>query len=214
VAGINPTALIRRIADFLLADNRGRMNVRAYEAERRAPALAELDRAKTTFFGNVSHELRTPLTLMLAPIEELLQSSRCCVGRCMALASVAHRNGLRLLKLVNTILDFARIEADGCRPRVRAPDLAIHERAGESFAPRSNAPVCASSSTVRRWANLSTSIATCGKDCAQSSPTFSITLAGRSRFTADGGECEILGGEPARNFARRGPICSKSFAAR
>ena len=48
-------------------------NARAYEAERRrAEALAEIDRAKTTFFSNVSHELRTPLTLMLSPVEELL----------------------------------------------------------------------------------------------------------------------------------------------
>ncbi len=48
-------------------------NARAYEGERRrAEALAEIDRAKTTFFSNVSHELRTPLTLMLSPVEELL----------------------------------------------------------------------------------------------------------------------------------------------
>ena len=52
-------------------------NARAYEAERRrAEALAEIDRAKTTFFSNVSHELRTPLTLMLSPVEELLAAGR------------------------------------------------------------------------------------------------------------------------------------------
>ncbi len=88
-------------------------NARAHQEERRrTEALAELDRAKTTFFSNVSHELRTPLSLMLGPLEEL------CSGRSGALSAeqraelgLIHRNGLRLLKLVNNLLDFARIEA-------------------------------------------------------------------------------------------------------
>ena len=87
--------------------------VRAFEGERRrAEALAELDRAKTAFFSNVSHEFRTPLTLMLGPLEQLVGKPEGELppdGR--ALAAVAHRNGLRLLKLVNTLLDFSRIEA-------------------------------------------------------------------------------------------------------
>src|SRR5205823_5589603 len=51
-------------------------NAQAIEEERRrAEQLAELDRAKTTFFSNVSHELRTPLTLMMGPIEDLLRKA-------------------------------------------------------------------------------------------------------------------------------------------
>ena len=86
-------------------------NARAYEEERRrATALAEIDRAKTAFFSNVSHEFRTPLTLMLGPIEDALASAELPAALRPQL-DVAHRNSLRLLKLVNSLLDFARIEA-------------------------------------------------------------------------------------------------------
>jgi signal transduction histidine kinase len=88
-------------------------NARAYEQEKkRAQALAELDRAKTAFFSNVSHEFRTPLTLMLGPLEDALAhddgSLPYDIRRQL---TVAHRNSLRLLKLVNSLLDFSRIEA-------------------------------------------------------------------------------------------------------
>jgi PAS domain S-box-containing protein len=88
-------------------------NAQAYEDERRrAEALAEIDRAKTLFFSNVSHEFRTPLTLMVSPLEELLAKPAADVlPEHRALIEVAHRNSLRLLKLVNSLLDFSRIEA-------------------------------------------------------------------------------------------------------
>jgi PAS domain S-box-containing protein len=87
--------------------------VRAYKEQRlRAEALAELDRAKTVFFSNVSHEFRTPLTLMLGPLEDLLIDARPSLApEHRAQLETAHRNSLRLLKLVNTLLDFSRIEA-------------------------------------------------------------------------------------------------------
>ena len=86
---------------------------RAYEAERRArEALAELDRAKTAFFSNVSHEFRTPLTLMLGPGRGRAGGpGQTAAARQRERLEVAHRNSLRLLKLVNTLLDFSRIEA-------------------------------------------------------------------------------------------------------
>jgi signal transduction histidine kinase/CheY-like chemotaxis protein len=88
-------------------------NAQAYEEERRrAEALAELDRAKTTFFSNVSHEFRTPLTLMLGPIEDVLNDSSSALAPIhRSRVETAHRNSLRLLKLVNSLLDFSRIEA-------------------------------------------------------------------------------------------------------
>jgi GAF domain-containing protein len=116
VAGLSP----RRIVDAeyqsffeLVVGHIGTAisNARAFQEERkRAEALAEIDRAKTTFFSNVSHEFRTPLTLMLGPLEETLADTTLSSGVHDRL-DVAHRNSVRLLKLVNTLLDFSRIEA-------------------------------------------------------------------------------------------------------
>jgi signal transduction histidine kinase len=87
-------------------------DAKAYKAEqKRAEALAELDRAKTAFFSNVSHEFRTPLTLMLGPIEEMLARANGSFTVSREELDLVHRNTLRLLKLVNTLLDFSRIEA-------------------------------------------------------------------------------------------------------
>jgi signal transduction histidine kinase/CheY-like chemotaxis protein len=99
-------------------------NARAYEQERkRAEALAELDRAKTIFFSNVSHEFRTPLTLMLGPLEDTLAQKGLGDAQRTNL-QVAHRNSLRLLKLVNTLLDFSRIEAGRIAACYQPTDLA------------------------------------------------------------------------------------------
>ncbi|MBV9987666.1 MAG: PAS domain-containing protein [Chitinophagaceae bacterium] len=114
--GLNPYRLFdERYASFfsLLADQiaSSLSDVLAFEEERkRAEALAEIDRAKTTFFSNISHELRTPLTLMLAPIEDVLQDPD-TIPRNRERMDIAYRNARRLLRLVNTLLDFSRIEA-------------------------------------------------------------------------------------------------------
>ena len=101
-------------------------NAQAYEAEReRAESLAELDRAKTTFFSNVSHEFRTPLTLMLGPLQEAIDRATGVLPEpAVEELRVVHRNGLRLLKLVNTLLDFSRIEAGRVQAHYQPTDLA------------------------------------------------------------------------------------------
>ena len=101
-------------------------NARAYEEERsRAEALAEIDRAKTAFFSNVSHEFRTPLTLMLGPLEEAMSRLDGQVRDTeFGLIETAHRNGLRLLRLVNTLLAFSRIEAGRAQAVFAPVDLA------------------------------------------------------------------------------------------
>jgi PAS domain S-box-containing protein len=131
VVGLNPyrlpgdsyTGFLKLLAGQISASI---ANAEVYEQERRrAEALAELDRAKTIFFSNVSHEFRTPLTLMLGPLEDLLNTYR---GRIPPAAleqiETVHRNGVRLLKLVNTLLDFSRIEAGRIQALYRPVDLA------------------------------------------------------------------------------------------
>jgi signal transduction histidine kinase/PAS domain-containing protein len=100
-------------------------DAQAYEQERRrAEALAELDLAKTAFFSNVSHEFRTPLTLMLGPLEDILEKPEDLPGAVHEQLSVVHRNSLRLLKLVNSLLDFSRIEAGRVQAVFVQTDLA------------------------------------------------------------------------------------------
>ncbi|WP_405524746.1 SpoIIE family protein phosphatase [Streptomyces canus] len=92
------------------------------EQRRRAEALAELDRAKTTFFANVSHEFRTPLTLLLGPLQQALADEDRPERR--EQLELAERGALRLLKQVNTLLDVARAEAGQTRPALEPVDLA------------------------------------------------------------------------------------------
>jgi PAS domain S-box-containing protein len=132
VVGLNPFRLFDDNYRVFLSLVAGQIaaaigNGQAYEEERhRAEALAELDRAKTRFFSNVSHEFRTPLTLMLGPIEDVLNDS--ASGTLAPIhrnrLETAHRNSLRLLKLVNSLLDFSRIEAGRIDVSFEAVDLA------------------------------------------------------------------------------------------
>ena len=118
VAGISPRLTLsdpyRGFCDLVAATvSNALANARAYEEERkRAEALAEIDRAKTTFFSNVSHEFRTPLTLILGPIEDAL--SRGTRGRSRAPISTQFNTGTRsaCCGLVNSVLDFARLEVE------------------------------------------------------------------------------------------------------
>lgn len=118
VAGVNPARTLdaeyRTFYELVSSQiATGIANARAYEEERkRAESLAELDRVKTAFFSNVSHEFRTPLTLMLGPLEDLLAGAEArLAAEDQERIAVIHRNSLRLLKLVNSLLDFSRIEA-------------------------------------------------------------------------------------------------------
>lgn len=103
----------------------GVASARSYQAQqRRAEELAELDRAKTAFFSNISHEFRTPLTLIMGPVDELRERLADADAGVREELEVVHRNGLRLGKLVNTLLDFSRIEAGRMQAGYEPVDLA------------------------------------------------------------------------------------------
>jgi signal transduction histidine kinase len=133
IIGINPYRLPdeRYMGFFALVNDQlasTLADLHALEAERqKAAALAEIDRAKTTFFSNISHEFRTPLTLLLGPIEDVLNDpeskdiNRYRMG-------VAYRNVLRMQKLVNTLLEFSRIEADRVEGKYSRVDLSAFTR--------------------------------------------------------------------------------------
>jgi signal transduction histidine kinase/PAS domain-containing protein len=132
VAGLNPyrpfdeayAGFIDLIAAQIAS---GLAAARSYAAERRrAEALAEIDQAKTAFFSNVSHEFRTPLTLMLGPLEEAIEGAGPDASAAAARLSMVHRNGLRLLRLVNTLLDFSRIEAGRVRACFQPTELGAY----------------------------------------------------------------------------------------
>ena len=128
VTGVNPMRpleesrafheLIANQLETAISSARAKQHVRE-----RAQALAEIDRAKTVFFSNISHELRTPLTLLLAPIDDLLARTALPAAE-RELLETARRGGTRLLKLVNSLLEFSRIEAGRIEASYEATDLA------------------------------------------------------------------------------------------
>lgn len=141
IAGVNPgrqldddyrtffELLVNQVANAI-------QNARAAEEERnRLEMLAEIDRAKTVFFSNVSHEFRTPLTLMLGPLEEVLKQPEATLSASIqGNIETAYRNAIRLQKLVNTLLDFSRIEAGRMQAHFEALDLTqLTEELASSF---------------------------------------------------------------------------------
>ncbi|CAG6398894.1 SpoIIE family protein phosphatase [Streptomyces cocklensis] len=130
VAGLNryrrPDEATRGFVELVAAHlAAGVGSARSYRVQqRRAEELAELDRAKTAFFSNVSHEFRTPLALIMGPAEELQARLAGAEPQVREELEVIRRNGMRLGKLVNTLLDFSRIEAGRMQAGYERADLA------------------------------------------------------------------------------------------
>ncbi len=121
----------------LLADQLSSVMASAvlYEQQRqRADALAELDHAKTAFLTNVSHEFRTPLTLLLGPLDDAL-SEAAADTLLESRLRTARRNAARLLRLVDSLLDFSRIQAGRAAAQLVCTDIgALTSDIASSFA--------------------------------------------------------------------------------
>ncbi|MGD9529648.1 MAG: ATP-binding protein, partial [Pseudonocardia sp.] len=159
IAGLNPfrdfDARYRGFVELLAHQiEAGLAAADAYEAERRrAESLAELDRAKTEFFTGISHEFRTPLTLIMGPLAELRSAPAVAADEQVRTeVDAAYRNAHRLAKLVNTLLDFSRLQSGRMHARfepVHLPALTAElasvfrsaiERAGLAFTVDATAP--------------------------------------------------------------------------
>jgi signal transduction histidine kinase len=96
------------------------------ELEETNQKLVELDRLKGRFFANISHELRTPLTLLLLPLEALMQRfDHLPDDGTREMLGTMHANGMRLLKLINDLLDLIRLESG--RMEVKSEPLVVED---------------------------------------------------------------------------------------
>ncbi|HTK67122.1 MAG TPA: SpoIIE family protein phosphatase [Pseudonocardia sp.] len=146
VVGVNPYRALDEVHRGYLELVAGHLSravsdARAYaDQQHRVEALAELDRAKTEFFTGVSHELRTPLTLIAGPVQDALNDPHEPLGEAQrARLELIRRNSARLRRLIDTLLEFSRLEAGQLRPNLVPVDLAELTRGiAQSFSPAAN----------------------------------------------------------------------------
>lgn len=74
-----------------------------------AQKLHEVDEIKSRFFANISHEFRTPLTLILGPVRQIIERTK--ETKTKEDLNIVQRNAIRLLGLVNQLLDISKIES-------------------------------------------------------------------------------------------------------
>ncbi|MEM6784041.1 MAG: ATP-binding protein [Bacteroidota bacterium] len=108
--------------------NEARLAEQASTLRKQADALRAADAVKTRFLANLTHEFRTPLTLAVGPLDDLLEDRYASVDEARPVLRRARRNGRRLLRLLNQLLDLARMDADAVTLRRRYGDLAAFVR--------------------------------------------------------------------------------------
>ena len=95
---------------------------RTAELEQKNLQIMEMDQLKTRFFNNVSHEFRTPLTLILAPIEDMLSREQMEEKERSKIERM-HRNALRLLGLINQLMDLSKLDAGNMKLELTEDDV-------------------------------------------------------------------------------------------
>ncbi|MGB8222423.1 MAG: ATP-binding protein [Polyangiales bacterium] len=112
-------------------ESRAELAATSGELSRALEQARQVDKVKSEFFANISHELRTPLTLILSPVDELIAKLRPSAER--DALKVVRRNATRLLRMIDDLLDLARLEGGGLRLRVTQVDVgALAERTVEN----------------------------------------------------------------------------------
>ncbi|MCG8592464.1 MAG: ATP-binding protein [Proteobacteria bacterium] len=157
------------------------------ELERARDELAELDRTKSRFTANVHHELRTPLTLMLAPIEAMrLGDFGALTGPVEKATQTMHVNGLRLLKLINNLLDLSKVESG--EARVQRREMRVEQLLAEVV---DGARPMAERKSIRLEALVADSPPVVYAD-TDSIEKVLVNLVGNSlKFTPEGGEIRL-----------------------
>ena len=131
LAFLSTTALIAGVAQVLQFatlreqhDQRLRLEVTTQNLERAHTKLQQLDEFKSRFFANMTHELRTPLAMVLTPLELMMQGEMGAFSEPQrsSLATM-YRSALKLLKLINDLLDLSRLEESRLRLDVKEHDL-------------------------------------------------------------------------------------------
>lgn len=75
----------------------------------KAENIEEMSRIKSSFFTNISHELRTPVTLIIDPLRKLIEETE-EKEEVQKTYNLMYRNAVRLLNLINQLLDFRKLE--------------------------------------------------------------------------------------------------------
>jgi len=133
---LSATALIAGVAQVLQFstlreqhEQRLRLEVTTQNLERAHTKLQQLDEFKSRFFANMTHELRTPLAMVVTPLELMMQGEMGAFSDAQRSSlSTMYRSALKLLKLINDLLDLSRLEESRLRLDVKEQDLAAHLR--------------------------------------------------------------------------------------